>query len=40
MTRSKWYVGDTAIEVPGYRWVRSDHKMHGISTASDRKSVV
>lgn len=34
MTRSEWYVGDTAIEVPGYRWVRSDHKMHGPSTAT------
>lgn len=34
MTRSEWYVGETAIDVPGYRWVRSDHKMHGPSTTS------
>lgn len=34
MTRSEWFIDGTAIDVPGYRWVRSDHKMHGPATAT------
>ena len=34
MTRSAWFIDGTAIDVSGYRWVRSDHKMHGPSTAT------
>lgn len=34
MSRSTWYVEGNAIDIPGYRWVRADHKMHGPSSAT------